>query len=68
MLARQPDLVILPLYLYTSNMLDSGASEKDVQEALGHASFKMTAHYAHGNRQRRRTASLNLDMYVSGAN
>lgn len=53
-------------HTYTSNMLDSGASEKDVQEALGHASFKTTSHYAHGNRKRRRTASLNLDKYVSG--
>lgn len=54
-------------HTYTTNMLDSGATPKDVQEALGHSDISTTMNnYAHSNRGRRRTASRNLDKTVSG--
>ena len=54
-------------HTYATNMLDSGASVKDVQEALGHGSSKTTQRYTHGNRDRRRTVSCNIDKYLSEA-
>ncbi len=49
-------------HTYTSNLLSSGASPKDVQELLGHSDVKITMNvYAHSSRDARRVSAKLLD-------
>ncbi len=54
-------------HTYTSNLLASGASPKDVQELLGHADISTTMNiYAHAERDSKRAAARLLDKLASG--